>query len=66
MSRTVTLWGYAVLGVAAVVCQAACLLLRQTSAIGPTLTRLKRVPLARAVLLGSWLWLGWHTFVRSG
>jgi hypothetical protein len=65
MSRTVTLWGYAVLAVAAVAYQAAGLLLRRTATFGPAVRRLKRMPAARPLLLAGWLWLGWHTFVRG-
>ena len=65
MSRTVTLWGYAVLAVAALAYQAAGLLRRQTATIGQTVGRLKRIPGARPLLLAGWLWLGWHTFIRG-
>jgi hypothetical protein len=65
MSRTVTLWGYAVLAAAAVAYQAAGLLLRRTVTLGHALRSLKRMPGARPLLLAGWIWLGWHTFVRG-
>jgi hypothetical protein len=65
MTRTVTLWGYAILAAVAVAYQAAGLLLRRTATLGEALRRLTRLPAARPVLLAGWLWLGWHTFVRG-
>jgi hypothetical protein len=64
MSRTVTLWGYAVLAVAAVAYQVAGLVLRRTATLGQALTRVTRVRAGRLLLLAAWLWAGWHTFVR--
>ena len=65
MTRTVTLWGYALLAVLAVGYQVAGLLLRRTATLGQALRRLMRFPAARPLLLAAWLWLGWHTFVRA-
>jgi hypothetical protein len=65
MSRTVTLWGYAVLAAAAVGYQAAGLLRRRTITFGEAVNRLKRMRAGRFVLLAAWLWFGWHTFVRG-
>lgn len=65
MTRTVTLWGYALLALAAVAYQAAGLLRRQTVTLGQAVRRLKAIPGARPLLLAGWLWLGWHTFVRA-
>jgi hypothetical protein len=65
MSRTVTLWGYAVLAVAALAYQAAGLLLRRTVTLGQAVRRLKRSAAVRPLLLAGWLWLGWHTFIRG-
>jgi hypothetical protein len=65
MSRTVTLWGYAVLAVAAIVYQAAGLLLRRTPTLGQALRRLTKMRAGRPVVLAVWLWFGWHTFVRG-
>ena len=64
MSRTVTLWGYAVLAVAAIACQVAGLVLRRTATLGEALRRVTRLPAGRLLLLAGWFWAGWHTFVR--
>jgi hypothetical protein len=66
VSRTTTLWGYAVLAAAAVAYQAAGLLLHRTPTLGQALQAAKRLPAGRLVLVVAWLWLGWHTFVRGG
>jgi len=65
VSRTLTLWGYAVLAVAAVGLQAAGLLRRRTATFGQAVKRLKSMTAARPLLLAGWLWLGWHTFIRG-
>ena len=65
MTRTVTLWGYALLALLTVGYQVAGLLLRRTATIGKALRNLMRFPAARPLLLVAWLWLGWHTFVRG-
>ena len=65
MTRTVTLWGYALLAVAALAYQAVGLLLGQTATLGQALTALTRRRAGRLFLLAAWLWLGWHTFVRG-
>ena len=65
MSRAVTLWGYAVLALAAAAYQAAGLLRRKTVTFGQAVRRLKAIPGARPLLLAGWLWLGWHTFIRG-
>ena len=64
MSRAATLWGYALLALAAVAYQAAGLLLGRTATLGQALRRVTRVPAGRVLLLAGWLWAGWHTFVR--
>jgi len=65
MSRTVTIWGYAVLAIAALAYQVAGLLLRRTATLGQAVRTLKQRRAARPLLLVGWLWLGWHTFVRG-
>ena len=65
MSRAVTLCGFVLLAVAAVAYQVAGLVLRRTATLGQALRRVTRVPAGRVVLLGGWLWAGWHTFVRG-
>lgn len=64
MNRAVTLWGYAVLAIAAFAAQVASVLLRRTATLGQALTRLTTVRAGRFLLLAAWLWAGWHTFVR--
>lgn len=64
MSRTVTLWGYALLAVAALAYQVVGVMLRRTATLGQALRRVTHFPAGRIVLLASWLWAGWHTFVR--
>ena len=65
MTRTVTLWGFALLAVVAVAYQMAGLLLHRTATLGQALRSLMRFPAVRPLLLVAWLWLGWHTFVRG-
>ena len=65
MTRTVTLWGYALLAVASLAYQAAGLLLGQSATLGEVLTAVTRRRAGRVLLLAVWLWLGWHTFVRG-
>jgi hypothetical protein len=64
MSRAATLWGYALVTVAAVAYQVAGLVLRRTATLGQALRHLSRIPTGRYMLLAGWLWVGWHTFVR--
>jgi hypothetical protein len=64
MSRTATLWGYAVLAVIAAAYQVAGVVFRRTATLGQAMRRLTRMPAGRAILLACWLWAGWHTFVR--
>lgn len=64
MSRAATLWGYAVLALAAVAYQVAGLVLGRTATLGQALRRVIRVPAGRVLLLAGWLWAGWHIFVR--
>jgi uncharacterized protein DUF6186 len=66
MTRAVTLWGYAVLAGAGVAYQVAGLVLGRTATLEQALDRLRRVRAGRFLLLSGWLWVGWHTFVRSG
>lgn len=64
-SRAVTIWGYAILAVAAVAYQAGGLILRRTATLGQVVRQLKSLRAGRPLLLIGWLWLGWHTFVRG-
>jgi hypothetical protein len=66
MSRAVTLWGYAVLAVAAVASQVAGVVLGRTATLGEALRRVTKFRAGRCLLLAGWLWAGWHAFVRRG
>ncbi len=66
MTRTATIWGYAVLAIAAAAYQVAGLVFRRTATLGQAVRTLKQTfPAARPLLLVGWLWLGWHTFIRG-
>ena len=65
MSRTVTLVGYAVLAALIAGCQAAALLWGWLPTIGQAAGRVVSRRVGRWLLLGAWLWAGWHLFVRS-
>ena len=64
MNRAITLWGYAVLAVAAIAYQVAGVALGRTATLGQALRRVTNFRAGRFVLLAAWLWAGWHTFVR--
>ena len=66
MNRAVTLWGYAILVVAAAAYQVTAVFLKRTATLGGALSRLTKVRAGRALVLAAWLWAGWHTFVRRG
>ena len=65
MNRGVTIAGYALLVLAAVSYQLAAVVRRRTATLGQALRPVKRFLLARLVLLGGWMWAGWHLFVRG-
>ena len=65
MTRAVTLFGFVLLGTAMTAYQALGLLRRRTATLGQALSRLTRSQAGRTVLLATWLWLGWHLFVRA-
>ena len=65
MSRPLTLGGYAVLVLAIAAYQLVAVLRRRTPTLGEALQPLRASVVGRAVLLGAWLWLGWHLFVRG-
>jgi len=64
MNRAVTLWGYAVLAVAGIAYQVVGVVLGRTATLGQTLSRVTKLRAGRWLLLATWLWAGWHTFVR--
>lgn len=64
MSREVTLLGYVVVAVCALVIELAARAGRGVPTFGEAVNAaLRRRPL-RLVLLAGWLWVGWHVFVR--
>ena len=65
MSRTVTLLGFGLIAVALVACQVAGLLSDRVPTIGRVVSLVVSRRPARWLLLGGWLWAGWHLLVRS-
>ena len=65
MSRTVTLAGYAILAVGVLTQQLVAILGRRTATIEQALKPLRRSLPGRLVLLATWMWVGWHLFVRG-
>lgn len=64
MTRLVTMLGYAVLAVCALGLEVAARRSGRLATFANALSlALRRWPL-RVVLQASWLWLGWHLFVR--
>ncbi len=64
-SRGATLLGYAVLAALMVVYELVGVVWRRTPTVGEAVRVLTRSWLGRSVVLASWLWLGWHLFVRT-
>ncbi len=65
MSRVVLLTGFATLLVAMVVLEVIARVgAGRRAALGDVVDAAVRHPAGRAVALLSWLWLGWHLFVR--
>jgi Family of unknown function (DUF6186) len=65
MTRTLTLVGYVAIAVAVVTYELRARR-RGTATIDDALTVVLRSRIGRALVLFSWLWLGWHLFVRVG
>ncbi len=65
MSRTITLFGYAVIAAALVGYQLAALVWRRIPTIGQAASFVTRRRAGRWFILAGWLWAGWHLFVRS-
>lgn len=65
-SRSVTLVGYAVLLAAVLAWELVGLVGRRTPTLGDTVDRLTHNRWVRWLLLGAWIWLGWHLFARTG
>lgn len=65
MTTTITVEGYCLIGAAVVVYEAASRAWRRTPTLGDAVALVTRSRVGRCVVLGSWLWLGWHLFVRG-
>jgi hypothetical protein len=65
MSRTITLAGFAVIALAMLGYELAGLIFRRTPTLGDALNLVTRSRPGRWIVLGAWLWLGWHLFVRA-
>jgi hypothetical protein len=65
MTRPVTLAGYVLLATAMATYQALGLLLQRTATLGQVVATLRRSRTGRVSLLVTWLWVGWHLFVRA-
>ena len=63
MSRALTLAGYAVIAITAVIVEIRARS-RGTATIATAFRMVLRHPAGRAVMIAAWLWLGWHVFVR--
>jgi hypothetical protein len=65
MTRTLTLAGYALVAAAGFAYELAGRLRHRTPTLAEAVLVLTRRPVPRALVLVSWLWLGWHLFVRG-
>ncbi len=65
MSRPITLAGYCVAAAALLGCQLASLVSSRIPSIGHVASLIASRQAGRWLLLGGWLWIGWHLFVRS-
>ncbi|MGD0379878.1 MAG: DUF6186 family protein [Acidimicrobiales bacterium] len=66
IGRHVTLFVWALLGAAAVVCQLAALISRgrRLPGVGSVVRMVTTRRWGRWVLVLAWMWLGWHAFAR--
>jgi len=65
MTPTVTLAGYCLIGAAIVGYEVVSRAWRRTPTLGEAIALVTTSRLGRGVVLGGWLWLGWHLFVRG-
>jgi hypothetical protein len=63
-SRVLTLAGYALLAAVAAGLEAWARRSHRLCTIGDAVAAVARHGVVRLFLLGGWLWLGWHLFVR--
>jgi Family of unknown function (DUF6186) len=66
MTRAVTVAGYAVIAAALAAVELTGRLGYTRSPLGGALAALTRRRAGRGLLVGLWVWLGWHLFVRAG
>ncbi len=64
MTRAHTLAGYAVIALLAAGYQWSAWRGQRTATLGRVVSWVATRPPARWLLLGAWLWLGWHLFAR--
>jgi hypothetical protein len=65
MTHAVTVAGYFVLAAAIIGYDVAGRVWRRTPTLGEAATLATRFRAGRWLVLGGWLWLGWHLFVRG-
>lgn len=65
MTRVITLTGYAVLVALLIACEVIARRTGRFATLGRTMAALARWRASRFLLLGGWLWVGWHVFVRA-
>jgi len=65
MTESITVVGYCVLAAALVACEAMGRMRRRTPTLAEALALVTRWRAGRWLVLGGWLWLGWHVFVRG-
>jgi hypothetical protein len=65
MSRTLFLVGYGTFAVALATGQLVALRSARWPTLGQVVQMTMLTRLGRLLLLAAWLWVGWHTFVRS-
>jgi hypothetical protein len=65
MSRTITLAGFAVLGLAILGYELAGMVWRRTPTLGEALSLVTSSRTGRWLVLAGWIWVGWHLFVRA-
>ena len=64
MTRFVTLVGYAVVAACAVGLEVSARRRQRLARFTEALDVLLGPPVLRVIVLGGWMWLGWHVFVR--
>jgi len=65
MTPTITIAGYCLIGAVIAGYEAASRAWRRTPTLGDAVALVTRSRVGRWIVLGGWLWLGWHLFVRG-